>query len=250
MNAMREGEKRSLRNNRVFALCYRSVALVACIVGILDTMGVFRGSVNFEILLFYTTDSNVLVALMLGALLIRTALDIKNKGAVGSASHWERLSAIVMLSITVTMLIFWVLLASTITDMGFLLSYSNLQIHLITPLLMIFDYFFFATPGKLKKRDPWFFALIPLVYFAQATVRGFSGYVYATLSQDGIDRHFPYFFIDFDQLQGGVFVYVFAILVFFVGLAYLFFWYDHRRARRLRRRAKSRVGNSPQSGAL
>jgi hypothetical protein len=224
-----------LRHNRIFALCYRCAALVACMIGVLDTMGVFRGTVNGEMLLFYTTESNVLVVLMLGVLLIRTALDIKNNGTVGSASYYERLSAIVMLAITVTMLIFWVLLAPTMTDIGYLLSYSNLQIHLVTPLLMIFDYFFFAVPGKLKKQDPWFFALIPLVYFAQATILGFSGYVYSVLSREGIDKHFPYFFIDFDQLQGGVFAYVFAILVFFVGLAYLFLWYDHRRARRLRR---------------
>lgn len=223
----------SIRNNRIFALCYRIAAFVACLMGVLDTVGVLRGEFNGEMLLFYTTESNVLVTAMFGLLLARTALDLKNKGTRGPSSYHERLSAIVALSITVTMILFWFLLASTITDPRFLLSYSNLQIHLITPLLMIFDYLFFAAPGKLKRQDPWLFALVPLTYLAQATILGFSGFSYAVLARaDGAIHHFPYFFIDYNLLGGGVFAYVAAIAVFFIGLAYLLLWFDRKRRRR------------------
>jgi hypothetical protein len=207
------------------------VAFVLCLVGLLDTTGVLRGSFNGEMLLFYTTESNVFVLVMFGILIGRTAADIKSKGVVGSASYHERLTAIVALAITVTMLLFWVLLAPTMKDPSFLWTYLNLQIHLITPLLILFDFFFFATPGKLKKQDPWLFALIPLAYFIQATIVGFSGYVYTVLGRDtGEIHHFPYFLVDYYEQGGWVFAYVVGISIFFVGLAYLLLWFDHKRA--------------------
>jgi hypothetical protein len=223
---------KDLRNNRIFALCYRGAAFIACLVGVLDTVGVFRGEIKGEMLLFYTTESNVLVVIMLGILLARTAIDLKNKGRYGSSSYFERLSAIVALAITVTMLIFWGLLAPIMTDPSYLLSYSNLQIHLVTPLLMILDFFIFAVPGKLKKQDPLFFAIVPLAYFAQATILGFSGFTYEVLARDGGVHYFPYFFIDFYETGVWVFAYVAALTVFFIGLAYLLLWLDHVRARR------------------
>jgi hypothetical protein len=224
---------RGLRNNRIFAFCYRSAAFLLCLLGLLDTLGVFQGGFNAEILLFYTTDSNLLVLIMFGVLIGRTAVDIKTKGIAGPSSYYERPSAIVALSIAVTMLIFWGLLAPTFTELSFLLSYLNLQIHLFTPLLMLFDFFFFATPGKLKRQDPWFFALVPLAYFAMSTAIGFAGYTYHTaLSRE--NQHFPYFFVDFDLLGAWVFAYVLAIAAFFLALAYLLLWYDRRRGRRLK----------------
>jgi hypothetical protein len=224
------GGRAGLRDNRVFALCYRAVAFILCLIGVLDTTGVLRGEFNGEMLLFYTTETNVLVLALFGVLLVRTAADLKSKGPIGPSSYYERLTAIVALAITVTMLVFWLLLAPTMTDPSFLWTYLNLQIHLIAPLLILFDYFFFATPGKLKKQDPWLFALIPLVYFIQATIIGFAGYTYKALGQE--NQHFPYFFLDYYTRGGWVLVYSIAVLLFFVGLAYLLLLYDRFRARR------------------
>jgi hypothetical protein len=217
--------------NRMYALIFRLAAFCACLYGVLDTTGVFRGQGNGGMLLYYTSESNVLVTLMFAALAVRTAVDIIAHGSRGPASYFERLSAIVMLAITVTMLIFWVLLAPSITDLNFLSSYLNLQIHLFTPLLMIIDYFCFATPGKLKRSDPLLFALIPLAYFIQATILGFSGFIYRPTV--GAESHFPYFFLDFYQLGPLVFVYCLPILAFFVGLAYGLLWLDRWRAAHL-----------------
>jgi hypothetical protein len=234
-----EHTAKNIRNNRVVILCYRAVAFILCLIGLLDTTGVFRGTFNGEMLLFYTTDSNILVLIMFGILIVKTIGDIKEKGIVGSSSHYERLSAIVSLAITVTMILFWFLLTPTIEDPAFLFSYLNLQIHLFTPLLMLFDFFFFTVPGKFKKQDPWFFALIPLVYFGMATIIGFAGYTYH-ISSARENQHFPYFFIDFDVLGAGVFVYVIVIFLVFVALAYLLLLFDRRRGRRLETRSTPR----------
>jgi hypothetical protein len=227
----------ALRNNRIFALVYRSIAFILCLIGVLDTTGVFKGTFNGEMLLFYTTESNVLVVIMFGVLIAKTAIGIRREGTTGPSSYFERLTAIVALAITVTMLGFWLLLAPTFGDPGFLFSYLNLQIHMISALLMLFDFFFFAAPGKLKKQDPWFFALIPLAYFAQATILGFSGVTYEVLAKDGGPApRFPYFFINYDESGALVFVYVVGMTVFFMGLAYLLLWYDRSRSRRKARK--------------
>jgi hypothetical protein len=228
-----------IRTNRIVVLCYRAVAFVLCLIGLLDTTGVLRGTFNSELLLFYTTDSNILVLIVFGILIVKTIGDIREKGSTGPSSHCERLCAIVSLAITVTMVLFWLLLTPTIEDPAFLFSYMNLQIHLLTPLLMLFDFFVFTTPGKFKRQDPWFFALIPLAYFGMATVIGFAGYTYH-VSTARVDQHFPYFFIDFDVLGAGVFIYVIVISLVFVALAYLLFLFDRRRGRRLEARSTPR----------
>lgn len=228
-----------MRNNRIFALCFRLFSFVLCLFGILITMGAFSGRINWSILLYYTTESNILVLIMFGVLSVMTAVDLKNHGVIGSVSYCERLSAIVALAITVTLIIFWALLAP-VMDRGGLLSFYNLQVHAVTPLLMVFDYLFFAEPGKLKKHDPWFFAIIPLAYFAQSTALGFSGVRYGGMF--GEPTRFPYFFIDFDKLGARVFAYVLFFFAFFMGLARLLLWYDKKRSRRSPAARQTRPG--------
>jgi hypothetical protein len=218
-----------MKNNRLFALCFRSVAFLLCLTGILDMLGVFGGTFAPVTLLYYTTESNILVMVVFGILLVRTALQIKRDGIHGRVSGLERLSAVTALAITVTMLIFWGLLAP-VSNAGFLFSYMNLQVHTFTPLLMLADFFLFAEPGKLKLRDPWIFAALPIWYLIQSSALGFSGLVnYGAGGFSAPSARFPYFFIDFDQLGARVFIYVAVITVFFIALAYLFLWIDRRR---------------------
>jgi hypothetical protein len=206
---------------------------VLCLLGLLDVAGILRGTPSWTIFLYYTVQSNILVLAMLGALLVKTIIAVKRGGAAGRSSFFERLSAIVTLSITVTFLVYWVMLAPSMgTDpknlLSFshpedLLSFTNLQVHGIAPILMIFDYLFFADRGKMKKQDPWLFAIVPYAYAIQSTVLGFSG---AVTYYSG---RFPYFFLDFDIYGAFVFVYLAVLTVFFLALAYLLLWYDRRR---------------------
>jgi hypothetical protein len=220
-----------MRENRVFALCYRCAAFLLCLAGIFATTGVFAGRFSWGALLYYTTESNIMVLAMFAALIVKTAADLKNDGASGRCSYFERLSAVAMLSITVTLIVFWLILAPVLKGGMGLLSFTNMQVHTITPLLMVFDYFCFAAPGKLKKHDPWFFAIIPLGYFAQSTAIGLLGYKFK--SPYRAPTRFPYFFLDFDMIGGRVFIYVLALTVFFMALAYLLLWFDRKRGNQL-----------------
>ncbi|MDR1438497.1 MAG: Pr6Pr family membrane protein [Clostridiales bacterium] len=192
-------------------------------------MGVFDGEFHPSALLYYTSQSNVLCLVWFGLLLARSLSGIKTHGKTGPSSYNERFSALVALSITVTMAVFWTMLAPTM-DPGSLWTFRSLQPHLFTPLLVIADYLLFASPGKLTSRDPLYSALVPLGYWLQATVLGLSGVVYRTSEATGAAVRFPYFFIDYDQIGWMVAVYVVAIALFFFGIAWLLLWSDRRRA--------------------
>jgi hypothetical protein len=217
------------KQNRVFATGYRTIAFLLCLAGNLDLLGIFSGKFNVSVLLYYTTQSNVLCLVWFGFLLARSLSDMTSQGKTGSCSYNERFSAMVTISITVTMVIFWVMLAPTM-DAEALWIFSSLQPHLFTPLLMIVDYILFTNPGKLTRRDPLYFALVPLSYWLQATILGLSGVIYRTDETTGVAIRFPYFFIDYDQSGWMVAVYVVGIALFFFSSTWLLVRSDHRRS--------------------
>jgi hypothetical protein len=229
---------KELRQNRLFALCFRSAAFLLSLAGLLSLLSLDISRTG-SMLLYYTNQSNILVIAFFGVLVYKTAVDLKNKGKTGDSSYFERLSAAIMIAISVTMLVFWVLLvpasfsmmdAASESSFSFF-SFANLQLHLFTPLLMIADYILFTKRGKLQKYDPFLFTLIPIAYFIQATILGFSGVIYRADPVNG-DARFPYFFIDYDQSGGMVAVYVLVIAAFFIGVSYGILYLDKKYAKK------------------
>ncbi|MDR1905918.1 MAG: Pr6Pr family membrane protein [Clostridiales bacterium] len=223
-----------LKQNRLFSLGFRIVAFLLCLAGMV--VGCFHnGKFILTQLLYYTFQSNILVFIYFGAVILKTIADIGKNGKKGSSSYFERISGAVMIAISVTMLVYWTMLVPAAFSMSAdmsdfpLFGFANLQLHLITPLLMIADYIFFTTRGKLKKYDPWLFTLIPIAYLIQATIVGFSGYVYRIDPVSGEATHFPYFFIDYYQSGWMVAVYVVVITAFFVGISYFILYLDRKK---------------------
>ena len=64
-------------------------------------------------------------------------------------------------------------------------------LHMATPALVPLWWLAFAPKGGLRQRDPWLWALLPLVYFAYALTRG------------GVDGRYPYPFMNVAQLGWG-----------------------------------------------
>jgi hypothetical protein len=213
--------------NRIFALSFRAAAFVLCLVGILSILGVFNGRFDGNALLYYTVQSNLLVLVMFGFLVFKTAKSLKQDGKNGSNAHYPRTSAMVLLAIMVTFLVYWAVLAPRYEDKALLFGFSNLSVHFITPLLMLADYILFSRGGSLTKHDPLLFCAVPILYFIQATILGFSGVEYSTGGAE--PAHFPYFFIDYYKSGWRVALYVAAVTVFFVGVAYFMLWADRRR---------------------
>lgn len=212
--------------NKHALLIYRGFLVLLAIYGILATAGVFKGSLSPVVFVFYTVQSNALVALLFFYLFIRGALQFSKGGYTPSAALL-RVKGAVTLCITVTFLIFWALLAPNFFQMtegdNYLLSFNNNVVHTIVPLMTILDWVLFDEKGVFKKYDPLLWLITPVVYFLFAVIRAEIGGLI-----EAVNSRYPYFFIDFDIYGYKVFYYVLAIILFFTTLGYLILLIDRK----------------------
>ena len=106
-----------------------------------------------------------------------------------------------------------------------LLTWRNLSVHLVAPILMVVDYFVFCERGKLLMKDIWWFLLFPFVYCIIATVSGFAGVTWG-VDEGGRAYRFPYGFMDYDNLGYMVIPWFIGLAVLFIGLSFLLLWLD------------------------
>ena len=213
--------------DRKFALIFRAIAALFSLLGILATSGIFKGTFSFGAYLFYTTQSNILICGLFVYFLVKTILDYRKNGRYGFSSYAPRLHMYFTVAIIITFLVFWTMLAPTLSfGSSYLLTFDNLSVHTITPLLAVADYILFTKSGHLKKRDIFICMIIPVIYFIQATILGFSGVEYYVL--DEVTYYFPYFFIDYYNTGALVAVYVVVILAFFMLLAFGMYMLDRK----------------------
>jgi hypothetical protein len=60
-----------------------------------------------------------------------------------------------------------------------------------------------------------------------SSLAGLLGYVYR-VNPDSTPVRFPYFFYDFDQIGAQSFLYIGALIVFFLLLSHGFYWLDQK----------------------
>ena len=220
--------------NRVVALTYRIVAFLVIIFGLLYNLGIFSGTLHSVLLLYYTIESNIAALVLFGVFIFLTARKIKTDGTKGSNSFFPRTTAGVTIAIMLTFLVFWCVLFpfASEEDRALITSYDNLSIHFIAPLLMLFDYILFCESGRLKKFDPLYYAIVPLVYLIITLFIGFSGRVVYQIP--GLERwsYFPYFFLDPEKVGLWMIAFIAGLTAFYLGLCYFTLWIDKKRGKR------------------
>lgn len=214
--------------NRVFALVFRLIMLIGCSVG-LYSMLFMGGKFNYSMLVFYTNLSNLVCWVFFLVLTIKTISDIKSNGVRGTTVFLPKIKGMVTMMITVTFLVFAVLLAPLMFQMGGnaaesvgLYSLANILVHYFTPLMVIFDWLLFDEKNRYRWFEPFRWLIIPYLYFIFALIRAeIGGELFG-------GSRYPYFFIDVDKLGwGGVALYVLGITVFFIIIGYLLVAIDH-----------------------
>jgi hypothetical protein len=220
--------------NKYFILGYRIVAVVAIVLGLLATMGAFSGEINYHMFFAYTTQSNILVLGFFVVLAAKTASTIargedppdKNYGFYPVAAF------AVSFAILITMMIFWAILVPLKGGMSMgLMTFYNLGVHLLCPLLMIGDYLLFYKKGVMRRRDPLAITIFPYIYIGQSFALGLNHAVYfAPLHSES---YYLYPFLDFDAHGRLVFLFILALTAFFLGLGYVCYYLEKRAARAL-----------------
>ncbi|MBS9336510.1 Pr6Pr family membrane protein [Fructobacillus papyrifericola] len=181
-------------------------------------IGLVGVAINTELkpamFLYYTTLSNILCIAYFAFALSQAgrALNQNIKGAV-------------TLAITVTMVIYWGVLAPYSFHMTSLLDYvGTYLVHLVVPVMTILDWYFFDQKGRFSFKAPLYWLLIPLVYYAFTVVAAQFGIVYPVNG-----HHYPYFFIDANLIGWGmVAVFVIGLTLFFLLFGYAFYFLDKK----------------------
>jgi len=220
-----------LRENKIFVIIYRTFAFLLGIWGILATAGVFKNAFNPVTLLAYTVQSNIIVTMFFGILLVKTIRRKERQSAFLEKPYgfFPRLSMFVSLAIFITMLVDWFILVPINVPRVSLLSLlapDNLVVHLFMPLLMLADYIMFNERGKLKKYDTLLCLIIPCLYLLETMPLGFAHAVsYISL---GMDTSYPYPFLDVNKYGAWVILMVAGIMLFFFVLAFIWQLIDNK----------------------
>jgi hypothetical protein len=142
-----------------------------------------------------------------------------------------------VVNVMVTFIVFWVLL-SHMLSVEYLLSFENIAVHGLTPLLVLADYILFTKAQHLSYRDVYMTCVFPLAYVFFTSIAGLAGYVYHYVAEfesvfssyaETVPVRFPYFFLDFDRLGFMVFAYIAGIVMFILLLGHGMYWIDRKR---------------------
>ena len=229
--------------SRPLALAYRALTAGVGLWGIILVAGLFTPAPTWGAFRFYTVLSNVLCVLWALTEAWVTWRDWRSHGARGASSPSPRFSAAVMMAITVTMLIYLVvLLPSNFVQEGAYEAFTltDTLVHVATPLLVILGWLLFTPKGHIRVFDPPLWALIPGAYLRVGFVASAAGMTFA-------GKPVPYPFMNWHEIGvGGVVLWIAGLFVALEAVAYLFYAVDRwlARASKLRDADPSRPGTA------
>ncbi|UTX54408.1 Pr6Pr family membrane protein [Leucobacter aridicollis] len=223
---------------RPVAFAFRAVSLVLIAVGIVRITGIFGPDPSLSAFTFYTVLSNVLCLGWMLVLVVATSRDLVLRGPHGVSSPSASWSAAIMMAITITMLVYLVVLVPTSFVQGsdyVPFSLTDNLIHIVTPCLLIVDWLLFVPKGALRRADPVRWLGFPLVYLVFAFIYGGLGGEFSP------GQRYPYPFLNVEAHGvGGVALWVVGLGIALTAVGYLYFWLDRALAGRVRNSDASR----------
>lgn len=184
-------------HSRPAALIFRVIAVVLSATGVILVSGLLTDAPTPSAFLFYTVQSNLLCIVWLLLLIIRTIQDIRREGVHGVSTPSARVSGAVMMAITVTMVIYLVvLLPAAFRQPGAYepFTLTDTLVHVATPCFLILDWLLFIGKGSFRWFDPLLWALLPFAYLAFGFTAGALGVEFYP------GQTFPYPFMDVARL--------------------------------------------------
>ena len=207
--------------NRTTQLIFQSFYCAIGLIGAVASLGIFDDILNprWDFYAHFTNLSNYLCIGIMFAELVQTAK--KSENSYVSAS--PLLKFIGLLGIMLTFLVFNFLLAGR-PDREFQANWrvSSLCLHVILPIMYIFDWLLFYEHKKIR----WFYPLVsvafPLLYIIFIYTRAF-----IVNFNPEVPYLYPYFFLNLDNLGvAGVVKWVAILFAGFIVLGYIFYGID------------------------
>jgi hypothetical protein len=207
--------------DRRAALIFRVAAALVIALGITRLLGIGDPPLSVSALLFYTMQSNILCLVWMVALIIGTITDLRGDGPRGWSTPSPRFGGAVMQAITVTMLIYLVVLLPQ-SEPGYVpFTLTDTLVHVVAPVLLILDWALFSPKGRFRGWDPVLWAAIPYAYLLFAFGFGALGGEFSP------GESFPYPFMDITDLGlSGVALWIGALTTALILVGYLFVLID------------------------
>lgn len=187
---------------RNIALVYRVVIVVVSAVALFLNFKLFTFKIG---ILYFTNFSNLLCLLYFSALVICMILKKERNDDL----HYI-IKGMVTMAITLTMFLYYFILNSNAVAFKNHMLECNL-VHLVVPLLVIFDYIIFGIKGNLKKNYPFIWSAILFIYQIFITIYMMLGGKFAN------GDSYPYFYMNVSKYGVlGVFINILIILIVYI----------------------------------
>lgn len=219
--------------NRVFAAVWRALGLALGVMGLTFQIVGTSGFMGGSMLVFFTNQTNIFSTALFAVLFVLTIIQCKKQGLKGEIAHVNlSLQLAFTYFITITFLVYWLLLSWSLGDAAaggsILGTVSNYIVHGVVPLWAIADFVMFMPHGRLEKRFAAYWLAYPLAYYLFTIIRAQFGAPLYTMGD--VEMMYPYPFIE-PQILGGVGMVIpvfFALLFAFWALGYLYIKIDKR----------------------
>ena len=197
-------------------------------IGVLATILSSSFMSGTSVILYYTIQSNIWIGLT--CLIFAIALIVQaNKNTIVIPKWLYLIKFIFVVAITLTMIVFWTLLAPTLMIPSYLFSLSNLFSHTLTPLAALITFIGFdSRKQRLSIKESLLSLVTPVYYLIFVFIMCALGITFHTFQT-------PYFFLNFYEFGWfgsavysntygfatfGVFYWILIILAFIFLLGY------------------------------
>ena len=205
------------------SLFYKLLVLFSLLTGI--ALNIINTQSIISILSYYTLQSNIICFITFAAIIVSIFL----KKDYRQSEVYYVVKGGVVICIFITAIMYQIALM----PYGFQMDYNfgnrylaNLLVHIISPLLVILDYFIFDCKGKFR----WFYPLIWLFIHLNYVI-----YVYTYSLNGGRfygiggSRDFAYIFLDYNQIgYVSVAKFLIAMTIFILAFSYLLVLIDKK----------------------
>ena len=197
--------------NRTTQLIFQSIYIGIAIIAILASTGLFEVIYRWDFYIHFTNISNYVCAILMFLELRDTA----KKQIDCYVTTYPVTKFVALLGILLTFIIYNFILAKQ-RKIEEVFVVSSVTLHMILPVMFIFDYILFYEHGKLKWYYPILASVLPLLYalfvYIHAAILHFDSSIYFPGRTDPFI--YPYFFLNLDKY--GVFGVIKNIIIIFI----------------------------------